>query len=218
MNKLERLKELGRHRREHVPRGCKGIGEYHGGAYECDFVSPYTKSAQKLDADIMLVLQDWASDEYFHKRVDPDPVLIAKGHDPTRPTNKNLKKLLQRHFGIQLEQTYATNIFPFIKPGAMSARVPDAVAEAAKTYTVREIELVEPKLVVCLGRVVTDAIRNALGLTPVASLEEAIAKSPFRSGDMGDTVFWAQFHPSRAPEGGADRVSHEWQRMAAKFV
>ena len=77
MDKRKRLKELARHRREHVPSGYKGIGEYHGGAYECDFVSPYTKSAQKLDADIMLVLQDWASDEYFQKRVDPDPVLLG---------------------------------------------------------------------------------------------------------------------------------------------
>ena len=40
MNKRERLKEMARYRREHVPSGYKGIGEYHDGAYECDFVSP----------------------------------------------------------------------------------------------------------------------------------------------------------------------------------
>ena len=65
MNKRERLKEMARYRREHVPSGYKGIGEYHDGAYECDFVSPYTKSAQNLDADIMLILQDWCGDDYF---------------------------------------------------------------------------------------------------------------------------------------------------------
>ena len=65
MNKRERLKEMARYRREHVPSGYKGIGEYHDGAYECDFVSPYTKSAENLDADIMLILQDWRGDDYL---------------------------------------------------------------------------------------------------------------------------------------------------------
>ena len=179
---------------------------------------PTRKSAQKLDADIMLVLQDWASDEYFQKRVDPDPVLIAKGHDPTRPTNKNLKKLLQAHFGIQLEQTYATNLFPFIKLGKMSGRVRGAAfADAAETYTVPEIKLVEPKLVVCCGSAVSRVILEARGFLWPGSIGKAIESSPYR---FGDTEYWAQSHPGgqgTANRGGFDHVSQDWERMSAKF-
>ena len=75
--KRKLLRELARHRQTHVPLGYKGIGEYHGGVYECDFVSPYTKSAQNLAADIMLVLQDWCSDEFL--RGPGNPEVIALG-------------------------------------------------------------------------------------------------------------------------------------------
>ena len=216
MDKRKRLKELARHRREHVPGGFKGIGEYHAGAHECDFVSPYTKSAQNLDADIMLVLQDWCSDEFLRGPVDPE--LVTLGHDPQLPTNKNLKRLLQGHFGIQLEQTYATNLFPFIKPGKMSAQVQDAAyADAGATYTIPEIELVEPKLVVCCGSAVSRVILEALGFLWPGSLGEAIESSPFQ---VGNTEYWAQSHPGgqgTASRGGFDRVSQDWERMSAKY-
>ena len=214
ISKRERLQELARHRREHVPVGYKGIGEYHAGAYECDFVSPYTKSAQNLDADIMLVLQDWCSDEFLRGPADPE--VIALGHDPQLATNRNIKRLLCTYFGTQLERTYATNLFPFIKPGKMSARVPgEELAEAAETYTVPEIALVEPKLVVCLGLPVYRAIRKSLGLPRVCNLEIAIA-SPFRIGSSG---VWAQSHPgglghANRNRGGVDRVSQDWRRMS----
>ena len=125
--KRKLLKELAHHRQTHVPHGYKGIGEYHGGAYECDFVSPYTKSAHNLDADIVIILQDWASDCYLRKTVEPNPLLrgdlISKGHDPGLDTNKNIKALLRVHFDIGLAQTYTTNLFPFIKPGRMNTKI-----------------------------------------------------------------------------------------------
>ena len=71
-DKRRRLVELARQRRENVPCGYHGIGEFHCGAYECDFVTPYTKSAQNLDADVMLVLQDWCSVDYL-ECIDHDP-------------------------------------------------------------------------------------------------------------------------------------------------
>ena len=148
-----------------------------------------------------------------------DSVLIDKGHDPGLPTNQNVKALLRAHFGIPLAQTYATNLFPFIKPGKMTADVPPKeLAEAARTYTVPEIEVVEPKLVVCCGSAVYRAIRKALGLTWAGNLEEAI-ESPFR---FRDTEFWGQSHPGRKGRnyrnrGRVDRVSQDWQRMSKAF-
>ena len=179
-------------------------------------MSPYTKSAQNLDADVILVLQDWCSVDYL-KCIEHDPErveqLVKLGHDPTRQTNRNLKTLLYNHFGIDLEQTYATNLFPYIKPGEMSADVPrDEMVQAAKRYTVPEIRIIQPTLAACLGIKVYDAVREAVGLLRLDNpkLDVAIA-SPFR---IGNAQVWAQAHPSRFP-GGKDRINRNWQRMAA---
>ncbi len=213
ISKRERLAELARHRRDNFPPGYRGIGEYHSGAYECDFVSPYTKSARNLNADIMLVLQDWCGDEFLQKPLNSD--LVKLGHDPQLRTNKNLKSLLSTHFGIGLEQTYATNLFPFIKPGEMNADVPcEDLKKAAKTYTVPEIEIVEPRLIVCLGWAVYKAIRKSSGFPPAGNLEMAVA-SPF---PIGDAEVWAQSHPgplgrANRNRGRVDRVAEDWRRM-----
>lgn len=205
--------ELARRRKENVPCGYHGIGEFRCGAYECDFVTPYTKSAQNLDANVMLVLQDWCSVDYL-ECIDHDPERVEQlaklGHDPSRPTNSNLKRLLQAHFGIGLEHTYATNLFPFIKPGGMSAGVRHLeLVCAAKRYTIPEIRIVEPTLVVCLGVPVSNALRKAVELPPVENLKAAI-ESKFT---IGDSQVWAQAHPSRFP-GGKVRVDKNWRRMA----
>ena len=212
--KRKPLAALARHRRDNVFPGYRGIGDYHSGAYECDFVSPYTKSAQNLDADVMLVLQDWCSDEFLRKPVDPEVVKL--GHDPQLDTNRNLKSLLSAHFGIGLEQTYATNLFPFIKPGAMSANVRFVdLKKAAEIYTMPEMRIIKPRLVVCLGLAVYRAISKVSGFVPADNLDSAIG-SPFR---IGDAQVWVQSHPGRLGRanrnrGGVDRVADDWRRMA----
>lgn len=216
IRKRKRIAELARHRRENVFPGYNGIGDFHSGAYECDFVSPYTKSAGNVDADIMLVLRDWCSDDYLRQQKRADSDLVRLGHDSELDTNKNLKSLLSTHFGIGLEQTYATNLFPFIKPGPMSAGVPFAdLKKAAEIYTVPEIEIVAPRLVVCLGADVYRAILKTLELPPAGNLDMAI-KSPFC---FGDAHVWAQSHPGRLGQnnrnrGGVNRVAEDWRRMA----
>ena len=213
-NKRKRLTALARHRRANVPSGYRGIGDYHSGVYECEFVSPYTKSAGNLDADIMLVLQDWCSDEFLRKPFNPD--LVSLGHDPQLPTNRNLNRLLSTHLGIELDQTYATNLFPYIKQGAMSKSPPAGdLKKAAETYTVREIEIVAPQLVICLGLNVYRAIRKSLGVRPTGNLDTAI-RSPFQ---IGEAQVWAQSSPgalgrANRNRGGVDRVAEDWRRMA----
>jgi hypothetical protein len=63
MDKRARLLSLARLRQSTRWRGYTSIADYHGGVYECDFVSPYTKTAGNSDAEIMVLLQDWSSHE-----------------------------------------------------------------------------------------------------------------------------------------------------------
>jgi restriction system protein len=54
----------------------KGIGdrEYADGSYECDYVSPYTKTAGNVDAEVFVMLQDWSPDEGLKGPRDQDSV------------------------------------------------------------------------------------------------------------------------------------------------
>lgn len=119
--KLSRLKELGLKRQQNCYAGYYSIAEFHNVKYESDFVSPYSKSACNVNSEIFILLQDWLG---YDKNSGPFLPNAAKlGHSPNLPTNKNLKVLLTETFGLQLQDVFATNVFPFIKPGKMNAGI-----------------------------------------------------------------------------------------------
>lgn len=215
ITKEEQLLELAKMRQQNVPHGFKGIVEYHKGVYECDYVSPYTKTAKNVDAEIMLILQDWSCDENLSKPVDLDVVNL--GRTPGLPTNKNLEVLLETHFGILLSDTYSTNLFPFIKPGKISAPIPfKYLREAAINFAIPQVQVVSPKVVVCLGLKVFNAICKELGRPIAKNLSTAIS-AHFH---FGNTIIWAQSHPgglgrANRNRGGVDRVSADWAEMAS---
>lgn len=161
--KEERLLELARKRQATRWPGCRPLVEYHDGAYECNFVSPYTKTAGNVDAQIMIILQDWSSHERLSGELDADAV--THGHTPSLPTNRSLTRLLHAHFGQRLTDTYGTNLFPFIKSGGLSApiRARD-LEQAARDFAVPQIDIVAPRLVVCLGLRTFNALRKAIGV------------------------------------------------------
>jgi uracil-DNA glycosylase len=84
---------------------------------ECDHVVPWTISACNVDADLMLIAQDWASEEFL-KVLDQDQLQLQRelGQFPALPTNRNIKVLLQEHMSVSFGDTYATDVFPFVKP------------------------------------------------------------------------------------------------------
>jgi uracil-DNA glycosylase len=217
MDKHARLLKLARLRQESRWPGYKCIDDYHDGVYECDFVSPYTRSAGNIDAELMILLQDWSCDEVLSGPILPER--LSLGRDPSRGTNKRLKELLRRHFRLELKDVYATNVFPFVKLGAMSASIPMRdLVRAAREFAFPQIEIVGPRLAVCLGKAAFDAVALAGGRRRSGSLAEAIA-SPF---EIGKTQVWCQAHTgqlgtlTRNPIG-ADQVARDWARMAAAY-
>jgi restriction system protein len=196
----------------------KNIGAYHDGVYECDHVSPYTKSAGNCDADIMVMLQDWNSDECLSGPVKQCRVEL--GYNPDNDTNVNLIRLLRETFGITLADTYATNLFPFAKGGRMNADIPrDDMLRAAREFALPQIRIVKPKLVICLGLSTFNALRQASGWSRCSPLELAISK-PF---NIDTASVWCQAHTGRLGQnnrnkGGVNRVSQDWQRMKQAFL
>ncbi len=122
MDKLTQLELLGHKRQQEKLPGYHSIADYHNGAYECRWVSPYTKSAGNLDAEVMVILQDWCSDAFLSRALNLE--LIEYGIDHSLPTSQNLDRLLRKHLGITLVDTFGTNLFPFVKPGGMSTQIP----------------------------------------------------------------------------------------------
>jgi hypothetical protein len=129
-------------------------------AFGYDFsmwVSPYTKGAHAFGG-FALVLQDWASEDRLAGT--PDPLIRQFGRAPLLLTNVRLEQLLCRVLGLGLSEVYATNAFPFVKPGRMSSALKKRDVECAvRTFTVKEIRISKAKTVLALGRVAYDALR-----------------------------------------------------------
>lgn len=217
LDKRKELLKLGKKRRETQWSGYKGIGDFHDGIYECDFVSPYTKSAGSVDADIMVLLQDWSSEGRLSGPVDEGSRIL--GYSSRIPTNINLKKLLKEHFDLELSEVFATNLFPLIKSGHMSAAIPQKdYVRAAHEFAIPQIKIVNPRIAVCLGKSVFNSLRLACGLKKISMMDDAIG-SPFM---IESTLVWCLAHTgtlgtNNRNKGGIDRVNGDWARMASEY-
>jgi restriction system protein len=216
-DKQQRLLELAHLRRASSRSGYRSLADFQDGRYECEYVSPYTKSADNFDSKLMVLLQDWASAEVLDKEFLQDRV--DYGHDPMRSTNKTLRARLKTHFEVELCEVYATNVFPLVKPGRQSARIPLAdLVWAAREFAIPQLAIVDPVVAVCLGLAAFKALAKASGQRIPRSMRGAIA-SPIR---IGTTDVWCQAHTSRLGQnnrnrGGVDRASADWARMAAAY-
>ncbi|HEY9877628.1 MAG TPA: uracil-DNA glycosylase family protein, partial [Leptolyngbyaceae cyanobacterium] len=144
---------------------------------------------------------------------------LQLGHDPKRQTNIKLIRLLKEHFGLSLHEIYATNLFPFIKLGGMSAALPSKdMLRAAEEFALPQLEIIQPKIAICLGIETFNALRRACGLKKTGKLEEAV-NNPFL---YQETMVWCQAHTSPCGQNtrnrsGKTKVSEDWAAMADYF-
>ncbi len=194
--------------------GYACIGDFHDGAYECDHVSPWTKSGCNLDAEVMVVGQDWASADTLMGNGRPDPVRAQFGLNPKSPTNRNLDRRLREHLGLDRADCYLTNMVPFVKPGKKKARIRQREMErCAREFTLEEVRIVAPRLVLCLGLKTFKAFRVAAGLKKPRNMDEAV-NSPFEF--EGSTVYCVAHVGSQGEnQRGRDQVAADWQRIAS---
>ncbi|MCK1341124.1 hypothetical protein IVB38_35280 [Bradyrhizobium sp. 38] len=192
---------------------------YDGGSWDFDFVVPWTKSACRLDADLMIVGQDWASEDYLRRNDDAEKRAdrALTGQDAHLATNQNLKRLLA-HFGLCFSQTYATNVLVFIKPGGMSSKVPmKDLYRCAVTYTLPQLDIVKPRMALCLGAMTFDSVRSALGLGRLGWREACIPSAHTR---MGPTEIYGVPHTGSwgtKNAGGPLAVEAIWAALARRF-
>ena len=210
MSKAQQLLELAKTRQTTRYQGHTCIGDYDNGVWECDYVSPYSLSAHNVDADVMIVLQDWCSSDSFNLPVCQETLTL--GHTPSVRTNINLKTLLHDHLGLTLSQTYSTNLFPFVKPGPMNASIPSKdLLKAAQQFTLPMINIIQPKLVISLGLDTFNTLRKACGHKKLDNLSQAIENSfEFENSRI---VCQGQLGRDNRNRGGVDRVNGDWERL-----
>ena len=131
---------------------------------------------------------------------------------------RNLKRLLATHFRLSFSQTYATDVLVFIKPGKMSGNVPMRdLRYCASTYTVPEIEIVQPLIALCLGAKTFNAIRCARNL-PQMKLRAACVPSA-HTLISGTEVYGVPHTGSWGTNnaGGLEAVETIWASLAQRY-
>ena len=124
-----------------------------------EWVSPYTKGAH-FCGGFALVLQDWASTEGLEAGFDQE--IQRHGRDVSLRTNVRLEQLLSSVLGVSLSEVYATNAFPFIKKGAMDARLRlREVVDTVRAFTVKELTIARPTVILALGAMSYLALQRA---------------------------------------------------------
>lgn len=206
--KVKRLKVLGQKRKDkdNFYKDYYNLSDFEAGKkYDSDYVSPYTKGSGRVDSDIFILLQDWASKDAIEKGLGKETVI--KGYSSRFPTNKNLETLLQKTFNRNLSNVFTTNLFPYIKPGENNASIPKRVlVKAFEDFALPQIEIVKPRLVICCGA----AVYNS-------AIKHLRHQHPFESHFIDNGImFYHQSHPGvRGTQnaGGMATVENNWNKM-----
>lgn len=219
MNKEKELFELAKKRQKTKYKDYKNIWEFPQIGDWSNFVSPYTKSANNFDSNIMVMLQDWSSEDTLGKSKDKDiDDMIKCGYTQRFPTNMKLIELLGKHFDVKLNKIYATNLFPFIKKGGSSSRIPQKdLIFAAKEFGLPQIKIINPKIVICLGLPTFNALRKAKDskLVNCYRLDDAFEQR----FEYNQSTIFCQAHTGSWGQKirKKDRVKEDWLMMVKEY-
>jgi len=146
---------------------CKGLvnpSRCARGVYDSAEIGPWTRWQGRLDAELMVVGQDWGDVSYFESH---------RGLDEARnPTNRRLRELLaQAGFEVAAVgaeagrgTVFLTNAILCLKSGGLGGPVKSAwFAECGPRFLRPQIELVRPRAVVALGERAYRAVCRAFG-------------------------------------------------------
>jgi DNA polymerase len=140
-----------------------------GGVFDSDHVGPWSLWQGTLNADLMLVGQDWGDVAYF---------VNNRGHESARnPTNEMLRYLLST-IGIPIASpsptddgggpVFFTSAILCLKTGGLQAPVDPAwFANCGSRFLMPTIEIAQPRVVVTLGERAYRAVMGAFGMRPM---------------------------------------------------
>lgn len=201
-------------------RRCEGLANASvicNGRFDSDEIGPWTRWLGDLHARIVIVGQDWGSQTNFEKQ---------RGCDvPTGFVNMRIQELLSS-IGVQVPGVrvtsepygvYLTNGVLCFKSGNDQSPVRRSWFKACGELFLRpQIDLIRPKVVVCLGKEAYAAVLREYGLPPSPDLRAAVEEPRGVPLPTGPVAF-AVYHPAQRNENAGRRSRHEqledWKRV-----
>jgi len=190
-------------------KSVKRVEDFCGNQF-IDYLTPNSRTASNVNSELVIVLQDWASTDAF-PRLSLNTNVMKYGYDPELKTNIRLHRLLIKYFKhlfivdydlfrSSIEKTfskiYITNVFQFVKPGSMSANIPVKYLRKTAEFTMKEIEIIQPRFVICLGSKVFHCLTG---------------KNDKANHEISGIKYFHQYHP--AARIGTLQVEQSWKAM-----
>ncbi|MEA5391187.1 uracil-DNA glycosylase family protein [Cyanobium gracile UHCC 0139] len=158
----------------HLCDGLENPALPHLCEFDSDHIGPWSQFHGDLDAQLMVVGQDWGDVAYFNKYRGLD--------DLGNPTMRNLETILACT-GLKVRVTsyadgdrslFLTNAILCLKRGGLQATIdPQWVTNCESHFLRQQIELVRPRVVVGLGAFAFKAVLRVFG-KPLIELRHAI--------------------------------------------
>lgn len=212
----------------------KHPSDYFDNAFNA-FVSPRTKDGKlnsgALDkifgSKIIIILHDWASCDRLDK-MNPKEKEFTREHGYSekdfKKTNKKLKHFIEK-YPLKLEKNgkeerdyYITNIFPYLKPKTNSHIHKLEMNRAFKSFCLKEIEIIEPEIIICMGnRVYPTFLKNIKGLYPKENYAIPNKKDssiePFKLTLPSKKEIFVYSLPHPAAWTGKKNFGDEWKKL-----
>ena len=187
------------------------------GRYDSKQIGPWPLWQGNLNAELLVVGQDWGDISYFQK---------WQGRDQPsgNRTNENLQRLLDQ-IGVRVgrprdpqdQVVFFTNLILCLKRGGLQAPVDDSwFTNCARTFFGPLVEIIKPRAILALGKKVSEAILDLYGIQHSKNLRlsEMMSLSPYPL--TGSTVLFPLYH---CGAGGVNRnrsigeQEKDWSRI-----
>jgi uracil-DNA glycosylase family 4 len=176
------------------------------GRYDSDHIGPWSKWHGNLNAELMVVGQDWGDTAAYigHRGIE----------DPQNATNKVLVDLV-RSVGLDMNAVFLTNAVLCLEEGGCQARVnKEWFRNCGERFLKPTIEIVKPGVLVTLGEHAYRSVAAIFGLLPVA-FSQAVNQSERFMLPQG-TAFFPMYHCGARilnTHRNLDKQKEDWLRV-----
>lgn len=133
--------------------GLVNPSQIKNGEYDSEQIGPWTQWQGNLEADIIIVGQDWGSQAEFKKMEGKD--------SPKNPTNKFLKELMEE---LSNNSFFITNAALCIRKEGAQGGLNDEWLFNCRPFLIKQIEIIEPTTIIALGQKTFYSVLRALKL------------------------------------------------------
>ena len=196
MSKVDKYRELVGKRK--LCSKCRGLYNPHcinGGKWDSEEIGPWSLWQGNLDAEVLVVGQDWGDISYFTK---------WRGRDEpfNNPTNENLQELL-KIIGIEIRKplepqdniVFFTNVILCLKDGGLQGTVKNEwFKNCSQAFFLPLIDIISPKVIVSLGKKVSESIFDLYGVSYSKNIvfSKTLKNAPYQLSNS--TVLFPVYH------------------------